>query len=337
MKALKYIGILLLTLLSVFLILGLVAPKKTHLERSISISAPPTSVQAVVAKFSEYNKWSPWAEYDTNMVVKLEGQDGNVGSKYSWIGNKQVGKGNQTITKIEPGLVETNLVLEEPMSSQAKVGMKLVEENDGTKATWSFDSETPFPWNAMSFFFNMEKLVGPDYEKGLAKLKKYVESTAAKKYRGYDIREMDSPGNSFLGIRKIVAFQDIPTFFDQSMGTINAALKKANLEMTGPPTGLFYVYDEKTGTTDMVAAAPVKDKSTAPGLTPVTIPAGKELCVEYYGALEKTGEAHYALDDYIKEKGLKSGTPVIEQYMTDPMAEKDTAKWLTKIIYPIIK
>ena len=105
--------------------------------------------------------------------------------------------------------------------------------------------------------------------------------------------------------------------------------------MDGMPTGLFYTYDEKTGTTDMVAAMPVKGSPTVTGFETFLIPAGKEVCVDYFGPFEKMGEAHFAIDDYLKEKKLVQSPPAIEQYMTDPMMEKDTSKWLTRIVYPI--
>ncbi len=337
MKALRYIGVLLLTLLALFLILGLIAPKKAHLDRSISIQASPADVQNIVSKFSETKNWSPWAEYDSNMVVKLEGEDGAVGSKYSWTGNSSVGTGSQTLTKNEPGYVEQTLHFEGAMGGEAISRMKLQADSIGTKVTWSFDSESGYPWNAMNLFFKMDKFLGPDYEKGLTKLKAYVETHAMKKYRGYEVKEVDTPSKSYVGVRKTVAFQDIPKFFEESMGIVGAALKKANMEMSGPPVALYYKYDEQAGTADMVAAAQISSKVPVAGLTSVDIPAGKELCVDYFGAYEKTGEAHYAIDDYVKEKGLTYRYPVIEQFMNDPMVEKDTAKWLTKIIYPLIK
>ncbi|MBP9744247.1 MAG: SRPBCC family protein [Saprospiraceae bacterium] len=335
MKALKYIGILLLTLIAVFLILGLIAPKKMHLDRSISISADPLQIQDIVSKFSETKNWSPWADLDPNMTVTLEGEDGAINSKYIWSGNNSVGKGSMTLTKNDPAYVEQQLLFECPMGGPAISGIKIASENGGTKATWSFDSETPYPWNAMSLFFNVEKFLGPDYEKGLAKLKTYAEAHASKKYRGYEVKQMDSPGRAYVGVRKTVSFQDVPKFFEDNISKVGQAIGKAGLEMDGMPTGLFYTYDEKTGTTDMVAAMPVKGSPTVTGFETFLIPAGKEVCVDYFGPFEKMGEAHFAIDDYLKEKKLVQSPPAIEQYMTDPMMEKDTSKWLTRIVYPI--
>lgn len=337
MKALKYIGLLLLTLVVIFLILGIVSPKKTHLERSISIQAPASTIQDIVSRFSTQKEWNPWQEYDPNMQTTLEGTDGTVGSKYSWSGNKDVGKGYQTISKIEPGYVETDLNFTEPWEAKAVTGMKLTEENGATKATWSFDSESAYPMNALNLFMNMEKMMGPDFEKGLSKLKTYAEQVANKKYRGYQIRESKEGNMFYVGTRKTIPIQNIPAYLGDQFGKITAALQAAKIEMNGMPAGLYYTFDEKAGKTDMVAGIPIKTNASVPGFTTFEIPAGMLLTIDYYGAYEKAGEAHYAMDDYIKEKGLKSLSPVLEQYITDPMMEKDTSKWLTKIIYPVAK
>ncbi|MEP7267204.1 MAG: GyrI-like domain-containing protein [Saprospiraceae bacterium] len=337
MKALKYIGILLLTLIAIFLILGIVAPKKAHMERSINIAKAPAVVQDIVSRFSEESNWSPWVELDPNMTVSTEGVDGTVGSKYFWAGNRDAGKGNQTNTKVEPGLVERKVIFEKPMAGEAVVTMKLNAENGGTKATWIFDSESPYPMNAIGLFMPVDKFLGPQYEKGLSKLKAYAESKKLTSYRGYEVKEVDAPLRTYLGIRTTLSIQDIPKFLEASFGKISAAIAEAKIEMDGMPAGLYYTYDEKSGITDMAAVIPVKGKPTLAGISTIQLPAGKEVSTDHLGSYEKIGEAHFAIDDYCKAKGLKQGSPAIEQYSNDPMMEKDTSKWITRVIYPIVQ
>lgn len=337
MKALKYIGVLFLTLIALFLILGLIAPKKVKIERSAEINASPGQVLDIVSRFSENKNWSPWEEMDTNIKTSFEGEDGKVGSKYSWEGNSKVGKGNQTITKIENGMIENKLVFEKPMSGEAIVTFKIDATDKGSKITETFDSESAYPMNALNLIMNPEKMMGPTFEHGLNKLKNYVESKKPALYRGYEVKEADGPGRVYIGIRKTIAFNAIPQFFGESIAKISEMLKKANISPDGMPAGLYYVYDEKTATTDMLVGMPVKGNSTVEGLTTVNIPAVKEISADYFGDYAKTGDAHFALDDYMKEKGLKFSPPAIEQYLNDPEIVKDTAKWLTRIIYPVTK
>ena len=91
----------------------------------------------------------------------------------------------------------------------------------------------------------------------------------------------------------------------------------------------------ETNIADMAVAIPVATAVEIKGGSVAEIAAGKAAVIDYYGAYEGSGEAHFAMDDYLKEFGLTAGGPVIEEYITDPMTEPDTAKWLTKIIYPL--
>jgi effector-binding domain-containing protein len=88
-------------------------------------------------------------------------------------------------------------------------------------------------------------------------------------------------------------------------------------------------------TADMMAGFPVKGDASVkvPGMETYLVPAGKVLKIAYMGEYEKTGTAHEALNKYIGSKGLTHYGNVIEEYITDPMSEPDTAKWLTNIYY----
>jgi effector-binding domain-containing protein len=111
---------------------------------------------------------------------------------------------------------------------------------------------------------------------------------------------------------------------------------KMSIKAAGAPSGIFYKYDEKEMKADMAAAIPVADaKANVKGYQLIEIPAGKALQIAYYGAYEKSGDAHMAIDKYMKEKNLTMNTHVIEEYVTDPMHEPDTSKWLTNIYYMV--
>ncbi len=338
MKALKYIGWLLLTLIGLFLILGIFAPKKIHVDRSTMINAPAGTIQDVISRFSTQKDWTPWLDEDPNTKITLAGEDGKVGSTYSWESPaKNIGKGVQTLTKTENGIIISHIKFDAPQSGEADVTYSIKEENGVSKVNWALDSEMPYPFNTLGLFMNMDKQMGPVFETGLSRLKKLIETQSPKKYRGYAVKETDGTGRNYVGIRKTISFQELPAFFAKSYAEIGAALKKAGVEISMPLAGLYYNYDEKTMTTDVVAAAPIKEKKAVPGLINIDIPAGKELSADFYGAYEKTGDAHYAIDDYMKEKGYKTVYPVIEAFMNDPMTVKDTTKWWTQVIYPVTK
>jgi effector-binding domain-containing protein len=84
--------------------------------------------------------------------------------------------------------------------------------------------------------------------------------------------------------------------------------------------------------TDVAAVMEVANGVKLEGVEKFETPASKVLMIEYFGAYDKSARAHYAMDAYMKEKGLTQAS-VIEEYANDPMTEKDTAKWQTNIFY----
>jgi hypothetical protein len=177
MKALKYIGITLAVVIVLVLVVALFISGKVHYEKSISINAPVDSVWQNVGSLSAVDKWSPWNDYDPNMKKSISQPDNVVGAVTSWESDVDVvGKGSQTISKIEaPNLLEVDLKFLVPYESEAKGIISLVPEASGTKVTWAFESEIPYPFRVMMLWMNMEDAVGKDWNNGLGKLKALCE------------------------------------------------------------------------------------------------------------------------------------------------------------------
>jgi hypothetical protein len=175
-KFFKIIGVLLLLAIAFVLIAGLIVKKDYHLDRSITINAPKDSVWLYVQSLQQMEKWSPWLEADPNVKTSHEGQPGAVGSVYRWDGNKEVGKGNQTITKTNgPGSMDTHIEFIKPFSGQADAYIRLSDTTGGTKVTWGFDTRYKYPMNVMQLFVDMDGMMSKQYDKGLGKLKALAE------------------------------------------------------------------------------------------------------------------------------------------------------------------
>src|SRR5690349_2087361 len=114
-KVLKIVGLIVLAIIAFILIAGLFVKKDFHLEKNITINAPQEKVWNNINTLGAMQKWSPWLEADPNVQTSIEGQDGEVNAIYKWKGNKEVGSGTQTITKIEkPNRIDTHLHFIEP-------------------------------------------------------------------------------------------------------------------------------------------------------------------------------------------------------------------------------
>ncbi len=111
------------------------------------------------------------------MTSNIE-NDGTVGAQYTWEGNDEVGKGEQTITKLTPNeRVDTHLKFLAPWESEADAYLTI---NDGNNVTWGLTGENNFMARVMSHFMDMDAMVGKSYEEGLASLKTIVEADYAK-------------------------------------------------------------------------------------------------------------------------------------------------------------
>ncbi|MEM6631411.1 MAG: SRPBCC family protein [Bacteroidota bacterium] len=179
MKVLKGILIVLVILIAIPLIAAIFVSKDLNYEQSVEIEAPIDHVWEQVNSLQDMDKWSPWNEYDPNMEKEWSGAEGSVGSTQSWVSDHEnVGVGSQTIAKVEaPNLMETDLKFMTPFESVAKAHVKLDEMAEGTKVTWGFESEMPYPFNLMKVFVDFDAAMDKDFGIGLGKLKAIAEST----------------------------------------------------------------------------------------------------------------------------------------------------------------
>jgi effector-binding domain-containing protein len=337
MKALKIIGIIVVAIVALVLVLGIIAPKEFNVERSIVIDAPRPLVYEHVSNLKKMDEWSPWAKRDSNIVQTYEGDDGTVGSVAKWEGNEEVGKGMQEIIGLAANdSVKTRLTFLEPMESECIAYFNLADEEAGVKVTWGFSGTYNYPMNAMLLFMSMDDAIGKDFEEGLANLKARCETAAAEtasvEYQGFQINKVDLPVRTFLSVEDTVKWQDMQAFFSKHFDRIFGAIGAAGLEPAGAPSGLYFNWDEENQQAHMAAGIPVTHGTTLKGFKGIDA-GGNSLHVAYQGDYAGSEAAHRALGAYMEENGMQMAGPVLEEYITDPMQEADTSKWLTNIYY----
>ncbi|WP_426625761.1 SRPBCC family protein [Leifsonia sp. McL0607] len=149
-------------------------------ERTDTIRAPREAVQPLIAELPNWVEWSPWEGMDPGMKREYTGEPGTIGSTYSWNGNRKAGEGRMTITAVYDDGVGIDLDFTRPFRSSNHVRFVLTPEGagtgagagTGTRVIWRMESPKTF----FSRFFNLDKLVGADFEKGLRQLKQLVEA-----------------------------------------------------------------------------------------------------------------------------------------------------------------
>ena len=150
-------------------------PNHFRLERSTVIAAPPETIRPLIADFRAWRDWSPWEGKDPAMKRTLSGAEAGVGAVYGWEGNGQVGTGRMEIVDDAPRRVAIKLDFLKPFEAHNLAEFTLAPEAAGTRVTWAMSGPQPFVAKLMSLVFSMERMVGPDFEAGLANLKRRAE------------------------------------------------------------------------------------------------------------------------------------------------------------------
>jgi uncharacterized protein YndB with AHSA1/START domain len=172
-KALLAVAALLI-LLAVFV---LTRPGDFRIERSLLVAAPPERVYAQIADFHRWEGWSPWAKLDPKMRTTYSGKDGEVGAAYAWAGDDKVGEGRMTVVDLTPPRrVAIRLEFLKPFAATNETVFNLTPELGGTRVAWVMSGQNGAMGKLFALFADMDKMVGGDFEKGLASLKAQAES-----------------------------------------------------------------------------------------------------------------------------------------------------------------
>lgn len=331
MKKVLYV---VLGLVAIYFILCLFGPSSVKVERSISINAPKELVQKQLADLKFFHdSWSPWTEKDTAAKTTYTGEIGQPGSTYLWESDKKdVGKGSMTYDRtVNDSVLHT---LRFDGMGDAKVYFITKPENNVTNVTWGMTFDIGFFGRGPMLFMNFDKQMSPDFEKGLSKLKTALEQMASVPSVNYEIKEVQWEAKTYYGKKEKLSFDKLSLFFAENYPKLAEEFGKAKVERIGMPKAIYFSYDEQGKTTECAAVMEVANGTKLSGWEKFETPASKVLLIEYYGPYEKSGGAHYAMDTYIKKNGLTQGL-VLEEYVTDPMTEKDPSKWLTNIFYMV--
>jgi|WetSurMetagenome_2_1015567.scaffolds.fasta_scaffold28007_2 effector-binding domain-containing protein len=335
MKILKYLLYVLLALVVIGVILGLVGPKTYDISRSKVIASSPEQIWPYLTSFQKAHAWTPFARMDTTMTAEYSGEDGAVGSKLSWK-SKKMGGGEQTITALDPyKSADSELKFFQPWGEgHATAYYHLMDTLGGTKVTWGMHGENGFVNRAMAALMNMDKMMGPIFLSGLNNLDSIMATLPKTTTPDMKINTEEYPGGKYLGIRGIAKISKLSDFFSANMTKLMDGVKKSGAEMSGMPSGLYYVWEPDKDNTDVAAAIAIKNDVKAPaGLSFFTLPASKVITMDYMGGYGGLGNAHGAMATYIKSNNLTQSAPVIEEYIVDPAMEKDSTKWHTRIMY----
>lgn len=154
-------------------------PSTFRIERSITIAAAPATLFPRLNDLHQLHAWSPWKEKDPAAAYEFSGPAAGVGAAQSWSGNNEVGSGKQTIVESRPGeLVRLKLEFYKPMEGVCDSTFTLKPNGNQTVVTWTMSGENNFLGKLFCLFMDQDKMIGTEFEKGLATLKRTSEAPA---------------------------------------------------------------------------------------------------------------------------------------------------------------
>ena len=165
----------------VVLVLGVVIasrPSTFRVERSVVIAAPVERVFLPVSDFRAWTSWSPYENKDPQMRRTYGPTTAGVGATYAWAGDKNVGEGRMTILESSPSQIRIQLEFLKPFAATNTATFTFVPTAEGTRATWAMDGKSTFMTKAIGLVMDMDKMIGTDFEQGLASLKTLAETAS---------------------------------------------------------------------------------------------------------------------------------------------------------------
>ncbi len=161
--------------IAIILALASMQPNDFKVIRSTTIKAPADKIIPLISDFHQWGSWSPWEKMDPAMVRTHRGAASGKGAHYHWKGNDQVGEGHMEVLDVTANAVNIKLDFLTPFEAHNMADFMLDTKGDTTTVTWTMSGPANFATKVMGLFVSMDKMVGPDFEKGLASMKAVAE------------------------------------------------------------------------------------------------------------------------------------------------------------------
>lgn len=321
---------------ALFAIVGWLLPSTAHVERATVVQAPAATVFTVLNGFRQFDKWSPWAGIDPDAKTTFEGPAFGVGAKMSWAGNDAVGTGSQEIVESTPyGSIRLRLGFGDfPGTFASSYALQPVE--GGTQVTWAFDADYGGSLTGRWFGLLSDRMIGPDYDKGLQRLKALVEAMPKGDFSQLRIEAVSLEATPV--VMTAVHARDEPRSVGLALGVawgqLAGYLAVQGVKPAAPSVAIFRGSDAGTLTLD--AAIPVAQAIGKPAgaVRAGELPAGPAVRAEYRGALAGMPAARAQLEAYLAASGLERSGPIWAQYVGDP-AKTPAAELVTLLFAPV--
>lgn len=323
----------LLALVLIALVVGLLLPAKVRVARSVTINRPASLVFASINSFQLFPRWSPWQDLDPHMQQSTEGPRDGVGAKLVWSGNDRVGRGSQTITAFIPNQ-SVDSDLDFGGMGVAKSKITLTSAGNFTQVTWTLTMDMGKNPIAHYVGLNMDRMIGPDFARGLGKLKTLIEGMPDQDIADLQVQAVDLSAAPVLLVSETTAMDAVAKGYIDAFSRIGKFMAKNKLKQSGAPFG---VETSVTATSySFDAGIPVDrgDLAGADGVRPDKSYAGKALKAVHVGSYESLNQTRDKILASALAHGYKAGGAPFYSYIDDP-GTTPAAQVRTEIYAPI--
>ena len=341
MKILKYILLLILALIALTLIYVGTYESSYNVNRSKIIKAPLSHAFNTVNDLKTWEKWGPWHDEDSTIVITYGDKTIGIGANTSWTSKKD-GPGRMETINLETNTsIQQNIYMVD--GKPANIYWNFEEVTDGTKVTWGMKADnTPFFFKLFAALSGgWDKMLGPMQEKGLDNLDKVLIETIPEtpKFTLSNISIKELKTQTFIGYpHKIkIDFDEMTRLFMQDLPKAGMyAIKLGLKEGEFIPGAVYTKYDETLNETEFyIGLLLQKDVKPDVGMQTIKLPEGKAVFLSKFGNYGIGDEqAHVSIDNYIINNELEKNSPIWELYVNDPTKVKPE-EIQTDIYYPI--
>jgi effector-binding domain-containing protein len=309
-----------------FLGIGLFLPQNVHVERSIGIDRPASTVFILLNSFKSFSSWSPWSERDPNIIYEYSGPESGAGARISWSGDpRMVGKGWQEITESEPSAM-VRMQLNFDQQGVANSYFRIDPADSGVVVTWGFDTNLVegqgFFGSLLARYFGLffDQWVGSDHEQGLARLKAFAESLPAADFSDLQVEivEAESLDILYIATNNRPSSGGVAASLAAAYQEITAFMAEHSIELRSQPMAITRGWDAESY--EFLAAIPVSTTNfeLSGNVRAGKSPSGPAIRVIHRGPYDLMSPSYEKLAAYMAIHGLEEGRVSWEHYISDP-------------------
>jgi len=338
MRILKGLLVLFLVLAVAAIGVGLMLPDQAKVERAVVIDASPATVYTVLNGFHQFNRWSPWADIDPQTVYTYSGPLVGVGARSAWSSkDPQAGSGDQEILEATPYTMVKVRLRFEGMDMDNLLTYALAAEGASTRLTWTYLSD--FNGNLLNRYFGLllDRMIGPDFDKGLSKLKLFAESLPREDFTALQPEVVQVEPKAIVHVAGEAAFEAAAPVLAASYGRIGEFVAASGRRGVEAPITITHSLDaERYWKFDAAIAI---DQPCTPPAEGDALQCGKSyggwvVRAHHLGPYATMDRSFASLAAFKKVAGLEDNGEPWQQYVTDPM-NQPADSLLTLLFAPV--